>query len=109
MRALVEHSREPAQPYRVALVLSDKPAAAGLSIARELGVASRALPAGALPAGASADRVSFDRALAAAIDECAPSLIVLAGFMRILSPEFVARYGGRILNIHPSLLPKYPG
>jgi phosphoribosylglycinamide formyltransferase-1 len=105
MQALVERSREPAQPYRVALVLSDKPAAAGLGIARDLGVASRALPA----AGASADRVSEDRALAAAIDECAPSLIVLAGFMRILSPEFVARYAGRILNIHPSLLPKYPG
>ncbi len=105
MQALVERSREPAQPYRVALVLSDKPAAGGLSIARDLGVASRALPA----AGASADRVGVDRALAAAIDECAPSLIVLAGFMRILSPEFVARYAGRILNIHPSLLPKYPG
>jgi phosphoribosylglycinamide formyltransferase-1 len=104
MRALVERSREPAQPYRIALVLSDKPAAAGLSIARDLGVASRALAA-----GASVDRVSDDRALAAAIDECAPSLIVLAGFMRILAPEFVARYAGRILNIHPSLLPKYPG
>jgi phosphoribosylglycinamide formyltransferase-1 len=104
MRALVERSREPPQPYRIALVLSDKPAAAGLSIARDLGVASRALPA-----GAAADRARFDRALAAAIDECAPSLIVLAGFMRILSPEFVARYAGRILNIHPSLLPKYPG
>lgn len=104
MQALVERSREPAQPYRVALVLSDKPEAAGLSIARNLGVASRALPA-----RDAADRVAYDRALAAAIDECAPSLIVLAGFMRILSAEFVARYAGRILNIHPSLLPKYPG
>jgi phosphoribosylglycinamide formyltransferase 1 len=104
LRALVERSREPAPPYRIALVLSDQPAAAGLGIARDLGVASRALPA-----GTAADRVSYDRALAAAIDECAPSLIVLAGFMRILSPEFVARFAGRILNIHPSLLPKYPG
>ena len=104
LRALVERSREPAQPYRIALVLSDNPEAAGLSIARDLGVASRALPA-----RDSADRIAYDRALAAAIDDCAPSLIVLAGFMRILSAEFVARYAGRILNIHPSLLPKYPG
>lgn len=104
MRAIVERSREPPQPYRVALVLCDRPAALGLRIARDLGVASRALPA-----GPSESRAVYDRALAAAIDEFGPSLIVLAGFMRILSPEFVAHYAGRILNIHPSLLPKYPG
>jgi phosphoribosylglycinamide formyltransferase-1 len=104
MRALVEQSREHAQPYRVALVLSDKPAAGGLAIARDLGVATRSVPADKY-----ADRSSYDRSLARAIDEYAPSLIVLAGFMRILSAEFVDRYAGRILNIHPSLLPKYPG
>jgi phosphoribosylglycinamide formyltransferase-1 len=104
LRALIERSREPAPGYRIALVLSDQPAAPGLGIAQGLGVASRALPAA--PSG---DRASYDRALAAAIDACAPALIVLAGFMRILSPEFVARYAGRILNIHPSLLPQYPG
>ena len=104
MRALIQRVHAPNTPYRVALVLSDKPTAAGLSIARNFGIEARAVPP---EKGMS--RVAYDRELAAAIDECAPSLIVLAGFMRILSPEFVARYAGRILNIHPSLLPKYPG
>jgi len=109
MRALVERGREQPQPYRVALVLSDKPAAAGLTIARDLGVQAAAVPASGGAAGNPSGRAQYDRRLAAAIDECAPALIVLAGFMRILSPEFVDRYAGRILNIHPSLLPKYPG
>jgi phosphoribosylglycinamide formyltransferase 1 len=104
MRALVERRHEHPQAYRVAMVLSDKPAAAGLATARDLGVAARSIPA-----GKSVDRRSYDRSLAEAIDECAPNLIVLAGFMRILSDEFVDRYAGRLLNIHPSLLPKYPG
>jgi phosphoribosylglycinamide formyltransferase 1 len=99
MRALVEHSRTDARAYAVQRVLSDKPAAAGLALARDLGIAATAVPASA----------EYNRWLAAAIDECAPALIVLAGFMRILSPEFVNRYAGRIMNIHPSLLPKYPG
>jgi phosphoribosylglycinamide formyltransferase-1 len=105
MRALVEHSRVKASSYEVVGVLSDKPAAAGLALAKDLGVAAAAVPASGSPLG----RAEYDRRLAAAIDECAPALIVLAGFMRILSPEFVNRYAGRILNIHPSLLPKYPG
>jgi len=84
--------------------VSDNPAAEGLALARDLGVTARALA----PA-AGADRAAYERGLAAAIDEYAPSLIVLAGFMRILSAQFVARYAGRILNIHPSLLPKFPG
>jgi phosphoribosylglycinamide formyltransferase-1 len=104
MRTLAEQARVPGSPYRVALVLSDKVTAAGLGIARDFGIAARAVPA-----DKGVDRATYDRGLAAVIDECAPSLIVLAGFMRILSPEFVARYAGRILNIHPSLLPKYPG
>jgi phosphoribosylglycinamide formyltransferase-1 len=104
MRALVERSRGAPRTYEVACVLSDQPAAAGLAVARDLGV-----PACAVAPGKSADRTSYERELAAAIDEYAPSLIVLAGFMRILSPQFVARYRGRILNIHPSLLPKFPG
>jgi phosphoribosylglycinamide formyltransferase 1 len=54
-------------------------------------------------------RAAYDAALAAAVNECSPSLVVLAGFMRILSPQFVADFAGRMLNIHPSLLPKYPG
>jgi phosphoribosylglycinamide formyltransferase-1 len=109
MRALVEHSRAQASSYEVVRVLSDKPAAAGLTLAKDLGVAAAAVPASGSAAGSPSGRTEYDRRLAAAIDECAPALIVLAGFMRILSPEFVNRYAGRILNIHPSLLPKYPG
>jgi phosphoribosylglycinamide formyltransferase-1 len=108
MRALVEHGRAAASAYRVVRVLSDKAAAAGLALARDLGVAATAVPAFGGMTG-NPGRAAYDRSLAAAIDESAPALIVLAGFMRILSPEFVNRYAGRILNIHPSLLPKYPG
>ena len=104
MRAIIEHSRAAAAAYTVCKVFSDRPDAPGLGLARELGVATQAL---ARPK--SADRIAYDRDLAAAISGCSPSLIVLAGFMRILSAQFVAQFAGRILNIHPSLLPKYPG
>jgi phosphoribosylglycinamide formyltransferase-1 len=104
MRALIEQSREPGAAYTVSKVFSDQPAAAGLELARDLGV-----PAQAIAAAQTADRTAYDRALAAALDECSPSLIVLAGFMRILSAQFVTDFAGRILNIHPSLLPKFPG
>jgi phosphoribosylglycinamide formyltransferase-1 len=93
--------------YRVAAVLSDQPDAAGLATAADFGIPAQALPA---PRRASdAARILYDTELAGAIEAYAPSLIVLAGFMRILSPPFVARFPGRVLNIHPSLLPKYPG
>lgn len=104
MRALVERSGDPTMGYEVAAVFADQPAAGGLAIARDLGV-----PAHLIAADQSITRAQYDEQLAAAIDPYAPSLIVLAGFMRILSPEFVERYEGRMLNIHPSLLPKYPG
>jgi phosphoribosylglycinamide formyltransferase 1 len=104
MRALVERSRDPAMGFEVAAVLADQPAAGGLAIAGDLGV-----PAHVIAACPSITRARYDEQLAAAIEPYAPSLIVLAGFMRILSPEFVTRYEGRILNIHPALLPKYPG
>jgi phosphoribosylglycinamide formyltransferase-1 len=104
MRALAARSADPAMGYQVAGVLSDRPQAAGLEAAADLGIPARAL----IP-GPAAPRAEYEAALAAAIEEFAPSLIVLAGFMRILSAPFVARYAGRILNIHPSLLPKYPG
>ncbi len=109
MRALIEHSREPASPYRVALVLSDKPDAPGLQIARDLGIEARAVPAARPAARTERERAAYDRLLAQIIDDHTPPLIVLAGYMRILSVEFVERFAGRILNIHPSLLPKYPG
>ena len=104
MRSLIEQSRDPGAPYTVCRVFSDKPDAAGLKLARDLGV-----PAQALPAAETTDRVAYDRALAAAIQIYSPSLIVLAGFMRILSAQFVRDFAGKILNIHPSLLPKFPG
>jgi phosphoribosylglycinamide formyltransferase 1 len=104
MRALIERSQAADAAYSVAAVLSDRADAGGLEIARQLGVEARAL---ARPAGS--ERAGYDRVLAAAIAEYSPSLIVLAGFMRILTAEFVDRFAGRILNIHPSLLPKYTG
>jgi phosphoribosylglycinamide formyltransferase-1 len=85
-------------------VFSDKPAAPGLKLARGLGVRAKAL---AVPP--TANRAAYDRLLCTAIRDCEPSLIVLAGFMRILSAQFVNEFAGRILNIHPSLLPKFPG
>jgi phosphoribosylglycinamide formyltransferase-1 len=104
MRALVEQSRRGGSPYSVAGVLSDKPGVAGLSVAADLGVATRTIDA-----AGHADRAAYEARLADAVAQFSPSLIALAGFMRILSPEFVRRFEGRILNIHPSLLPQYPG
>ena len=104
MRSLIEQSQDPGSPYTVCRVFSDKPDAPGLELARNLGV-----PALAMPAAATTDRAAYDRALAAAIQIYSPSLIVLAGFMRILSVQFVRDFAGKILNIHPSLLPKFPG
>ncbi len=104
MRALVERSRDPAMGYHVAGVLSDQPQAAGLAVARDLGV-----PARAVAPDRSAGRAAYDAGLGDVIEAYAPRLIVLAGFMRILSADFVARFEGRILNIHPSLLPRHPG
>ena len=93
---------------RVAAVISNRAEAGGLALAREQGIATTVLAHGAY-----SSRAAFDAALAQAID-CydapeQPVLVVLAGFMRILTPGFVARYVGRLLNIHPSLLPAFPG
>ena len=110
MRALIERSRDAGAPYTVSKVFSDKADAAGLEVARGLGVPAQALsPAGMAHRADPTARAAYDAALAAAVNECSPSLVVLAGFMRILSPQFVADFAGRMLNIHPSLLPKYPG
>lgn len=89
---------------RVVLVLADRPEAGGIDSARDLG-----LTVAVVAAGDYAERPQFERALHAAIDASGAQLVVLAGFMRILSPQFVADYAGRMLNIHPSLLPLYPG
>ena len=91
-------------PARPVLVASNDPTAGGLAKAAALGIATAALDHRAWP-----DRESFEAALAEAIDATRADLICLAGFMRILTPGFIRRYQGRMLNIHPSLLPKYPG
>lgn len=89
---------------RVAAVVSNKADAKGLAIAREQGIAAEVLDHKGF-----ASREDFDAALMQVIDRHAPALVVLAGFMRILTPGFVAHYAGRLVNIHPSLLPAFPG
>jgi phosphoribosylglycinamide formyltransferase-1 len=91
-------------PGRIAAVVSNEPAAGGLDIAKRAGVQTAVVHHRDFP-----DRESFDRALCAGIDEHAPDLVVLAGFMRILTDWFVTRYAGRLINIHPSLLPAFQG
>lgn len=89
---------------RIAAVIANRPDAAGLAWAAERGIATVGLDHKQF-----ASRDAFDAQLAAEIDAFAPDLVVLAGFMRILTPAFTARYEGRMLNIHPSLLPSFPG
>ena len=89
---------------RVAAVISNKADAKGLLFAKEQGIATAVLDHKAFDG-----REAFDAALVQEIDRHAPALVVLAGFMRILTPGFVAHYAGRLLNIHPSLLPAFPG
>lgn len=89
---------------RVAAVISNRPDAAGLELARQAGIATAVVDH-----RAHEGREAFDAALMQAIDAHQPALVVLAGFMRILTPGFVAHYAGRLLNIHPSLLPAFPG
>ena len=88
----------------LSVVFSNKPDAYGLVRAKEAGISTACIEHGNYP-----DRESFDRAVIEELDRRSPELLVLAGFMRILSPAFVSHYEGRILNIHPALLPKYPG
>jgi len=88
----------------VSAVVSNVADAAGLAIARARGVAT-----GTVPHGDFASREAFDAALAVEIDRHAPTLVALAGFMRVLTTGFVQRYDGRLVNIHPSLLPSFPG
>jgi phosphoribosylglycinamide formyltransferase-1 len=99
-------SRHWAQRFgaRVAAVISNKEDAEGLTFARTHGIATEVVKHREFPS-----REDFDAALASAIDRHQPTLVVLAGFMRILTPAFVARYAGRLVNIHPSLLPAFPG
>ena len=104
LRAIVES----APPCRIAAVISNRPDAGGLAFARAHGIATEVVDHTSY-AGAADPRRAFDAALMQAIDRHQPALVVLAGFMRILSAGFVDHYAGRMINIHPSLLPSYPG
>lgn len=91
-------------PIEIVAVLSNRPQAAGIAYARERGI-----PAIALDHTEHADRAAYDALLADEIERHRPDLVVLAGYMRILSAAFITRFEGRLLNIHPSLLPMFPG
>jgi formyltetrahydrofolate-dependent phosphoribosylglycinamide formyltransferase len=105
MEALIRAAQEQKYPAEIVLVLSNKEDAPGLEIARKLGVAAEAVPA--KPFGP--DRAAHERAIDARLREAGVEIVCLAGYMRILTPYLVGRWAGRMLNIHPSLLPKYPG
>jgi phosphoribosylglycinamide formyltransferase-1 len=104
MEAIVRRCADERWPARVAAVISDRADAAGLAFAREQGIATAVVDHQAF-----ASREAFDDALAQAIETFAPDVVALAGFMRILGPAFVQRFDGRLVNIHPSLLPAFPG
>ena len=104
MVAIATAARSGRLPVRIAAVVSDQPAAAGLTRARELG-----LRAEVLERRAGEDRAAYDGRLAALLRDARVDLVVLAGFMRILGDAFVEEFSGRLLNIHPSLLPKHRG
>lgn len=104
LQALLDHFADQPDVARISAVFSNKADAYGLERAAKAGV-----PSHVLSHRDYADRLSFDQAMMAQIDQYQPDLVILAGFMRILTPEFTRHYAGRLLNIHPSLLPKYKG
>ena len=104
LQAFIDASADPAYPCEVVAVISNRAGVFGLERAARAGIPAEVLDHTAFPT-----REAFDVALADRIDAHRPDLVILAGFMRILTPGFVRRYAGRLLNIHPSLLPKYPG
>ena len=104
MEAMIKARDAGDLPVEIAAVISNRPDAKGLKTAAGAGIATRCVDHKAY-----AGREAFDAALAACIDEFVPDLVVLAGFMRILTADFVRHYDGRLLNIHPSLLPSFPG
>ena len=104
MEAIVHANEREKWPARVAAVVSNKADAGGLAFA-----ASRGIATAVVGHRDYASREDFDAALARCVDGFAPDVVVLAGFMRILTPGFVQRYQGRLVNIHPSLLPAFPG
>ena len=105
MAALVDAARDPDCPFEVTLVLSNRPDAGGLAVAREKGVAVAVVDHRSF----GKDREAHERAIDMALTEHGIEVVALAGYMRLLTPWLVKRWSGRMLNIHPSLLPKYPG
>lgn len=103
LNALIDHAKQTGA-YQIRAVISNRPSAAGLALAQEAG-----LDTAILDHTEYDSRESFDSALAGLIDQYQPNWVVLAGFMRVLTEGFVNRYLGRLVNIHPSLLPAFPG
>ncbi len=104
MEAIVKAAQNEAWPAKIAAVISNRPEAGGLDFAKSHGIETAVLDHRSFK-----DRASFDAKLVELIDSYKPDLVVLAGFMRILTGDFVRHYEGRLLNIHPSLLPLFPG
>lgn len=105
MAALLDAARDPAFPAEIALVLSNRPDAAGLATAAAAGVPARAIDHRDFPR----DRPGHEAALDAALREAGVELVCLAGYMRLLTPFLVGAWAGRMMNVHPSLLPAFPG
>ncbi len=104
MEAIVRCAQVEGWPAKIVAVISNRPDATGLAFAQAHGIATQVVPSQGVPS-----REAFDAKMREAIDQYQPDLVVLAGFMRILTAPFVAHYAGRMLNIHPSLLPLFPG
>jgi len=105
MAALIDAATQAGAPFEVVLVLSNKPDAGGLALAENMGVATAVVDH--TPFGK--DRAAHEQAIQSALDAHRVEVVALAGYMRLLTPFLVGRWAGRMLNIHPSLLPKYPG
>ena len=104
LSAILKAAAAPDYPAEIVAVISNKEDAKGLMLAKEAGVATEVVPSLGVT-----DREVYDQALLAAIDRHEPDLVILAGFMRILTPDFVSHYANRMINIHPSLLPSFTG
>ena len=104
LSAILAAAAQPDYPAQIVAVIANKAEAAGLLLAQQAGIHTEVVPSQGV-----ADREIYDQNLQAVIDRYAPDLVVLAGFMRILTPGFVKHYAGRMINIHPSLLPAFTG
>jgi len=105
MAALIDAARDAGAPFEIAVVISNRPDAGGLAVAEAKGIASAVVDHG--PFGR--DREAHERAVHTVLEAHGVEVVALAGYMRLLTPWLVGRWAGRMLNIHPSLLPKYPG